>query len=303
MCFFEFFFTMSSLPPFFAWDVSTILFFILCFFFLIMVFDKFFLAKKRSDNQYFPKGRIARIKAIFYFLGFLKFNNLEKEKGKPFLIRWALSFYPVILLVFVIRSFMFEPFQIPSNSMMPTLLTGDFILVNKWTYGLRLPVTNTKILSINEPKRGDVLVFRYPNYEGNKSRAGKDFIKRVIGIPGDKIVYKNEQLFVNGVKATYKNKGIYTGVESGDWLTGYTLLNEKTAEKNHDILVIPKKHSKDVSITVPKNKYFVMGDNRLNSADSRYWGFVPEEFIIGKAFLIWFHFDKSLKFNRLGFFD
>jgi signal peptidase I len=291
--------------PFFAWDVSTILFFVLVFFFLVIVIDKFFI---KSDSQVLPKKTNAKVKAVLYFLLFLKYKK-DSDENKPFLIRTALSFYPVILLVFAIRTFMFEPFQIPSNSMMPNLLTGDFLLVDKHSYGLRFPLTNTKFIAVSKPKRGDIIVFRYPNYEQSKEQKGRDYIKRLIAIPGDRVKYIGHKLFINGTKADYKIIDIYKGLKSGKEMTGFPYKKEIISkDKSYSILFNPRENRcttnkpyyfggtpktlKDcVEITVPKGMYFVMGDNRDNSADSRFWGFVPEDYIIGEAIVIWFHWD------------
>lgn len=291
---------------FFAWDVSTILFFLLCFFFLVVLIDKLFI--KSQGKETLPKQTNKKIKAFIYFGLFLKLKK-EEINNQPFLIRTALSFYPVILLVFVIRTFMFEPFQIPSNSMMPNLLTGDFLLVDKHSYGLRFPLTNTKLIPMSKPKRGDIIVFRYPNYENSAIQKGRDYIKRLIGIPGDKIKYVDNRLFINGKTIDYQLIGSYQGMKSGIEMTGYPYKKEMISKtKSYNILFDPKdarcttevpyqlggypKTSKDcVEITVPKGMYFVMGDNRGNSADSRFWGFVPEDYIIGEAIVIWFHWD------------
>lgn len=292
---------------FFAWDISTILFFALLLGFIIVVIDKLYFAPKRDIKKSTLRELDSKKPNIFfriiYFLLFLKISKKDTEKDKPRLVRWSISFYPVILLVFCIRSFIIEPFQIPSNSMMPTLLTGDFIFVNKFIYGIRLPVTNYKIIDISEPKRGDALVFRYPNYERNSDKKGIDYIKRIIGIPGDKIEYINDILYVNSKKVDSKYIENYVGIESGVSMTGYRKEREYLNEKGFDILIHPEYSSRGIRAIVPDGKYLVMGDNRANSSDSRFWGFVPKEYIIGKAFMIWFHYDDSFKLSRLGVFD
>ncbi|MEN8214537.1 MAG: signal peptidase I [Pseudomonadota bacterium] len=206
------------------------------------------------------------------------------------LIDISRSIFPVILVVLILRSFLFEPFKIPSGSMMPTLLVGDFIAVNKYAYGLRLPVTDTKILDVGEPQRGDVIVFRFPE---DKSI---DFIKRVIGLPGDVLEYKNKMLYVNGKPQPQQKLGVYEGVGSGKVETGDILFNEKLGEAEHRILVDPGHalrcpYLANGPVKVPPGNYFTMGDNRDNSRDSRCWGFVPEENLVGRASMIWMNLD------------
>ncbi len=222
----------------------------------------------------------------------------------PVLVEMAKSFFPVILIVFTLRSFLFEPFKIPSGSMVPTLLVGDFILVNKFTYGIRIPVMNKKIAEMNSPRRGDVMVFRYPE------DMSKDFIKRVIGTPGDTIAYKDKRLTVNGKPVTTVATGAYTDTESGAvrFFEAYT---EQLADKPHQMMVDPRFPSLDLarvrqfpnksnctynnegmSCKVPAGHFLMMGDSRDNSDDGRYWGFVPEENIVGKAILVWMNFSN-----------
>jgi len=196
----------------------------------------------------------------------------------PLLVEYSKSFLPVLLVVLILRSFLVEPFQIPSSSMLPTLQVGDFILVNKFAYGIRLPVINTKIVKVGEPQRGDVMVFRYP--ENPKV----NYIKRVIGIPGDKIAYKNKTLYINGAKASQT-------FVSEKWFPHSQLLQETLGDVSHSIFVDVAIPATDVEVVVPTGKYFMMGDNRDNSNDSRYWGFVPEANIVGKAFAVWLHWD------------
>jgi signal peptidase I len=223
-----------------------------------------------------------------------KINKLAPE---PRIVEYARSFFPVILIVLLLRSFLVEPFRIPSNSMMPTLLTGDFILVNKFAYGLRLPVLNAKFLQISEPKTGDVIVFRYPK------DPSVDYIKRVVGVPGDHIEYRNKKIYINGKPIPQKFLDSYRGVGSGIGMTGANLVNEDLDGVEHDILVDPRRHMMDMEFDVPQNRYFVMGDNRDNSNDSRFWGTVPEENLVGRAFLIWMNWDSAangIAWNRLG---
>jgi len=221
----------------------------------------------------------------------------EKLLKEPILVEYARSLFPVILAVLVLRSFLVEPFRIPSNSMMPTLLTGDFILVNKFSYGVRLPVLNSKIIDVGEPKRGDVMVFRYPK------DPSVDYIKRVIGLPGDKIAYYNKQLVVNGEPAKQEAKGTYIGIGSGVSMSGAKIRLEHLLGVEHNILIDESRGTMEGEFIVPENQYFVMGDNRDNSNDSRYWGFVPEENLVGKAFMIWMNWDSNasgIAWDRLG---
>jgi signal peptidase I len=228
----------------------------------------------------------------------------------PWYVECAKSFFPVILLVFTLRSFLVEPFKIPSGSMMPTLLAGDYILVNKYTYGLRVPILNNTFFKMNQPKRGDVFVFHYP------PQPTIDYIKRVVGVPGDKIKYQDKHLIINGKTLDVNLKNDYSYVMSFDDLDGTKRENKMTAQQSteqlgdvaHDILIhdIANQYNDDApgaklqageTITVPEGQYFAMGDNRDNSADSRVWGFVPEHNLVGKAFFIWFNFNQ---FGRIG---
>ncbi|SNS75175.1 signal peptidase I [Noviherbaspirillum humi] len=215
---------------------------------------------------------------------------------QPAWIEYSGSFFPVIALVFVLRSFLFEPFKIPSSSMVPTLVVGDLILVNKFTYGIRLPVINKKIVDVNNPQRGDVMVFKYPK------DLSLDYIKRVIGVPGDKITYRNKRLSINGKEVSYEALPDYLNEEHLNYSRQFV---EKLPGSTHRILnddrapayvpnpdAFPFRESCNYNLegftcTVPPGHYFMMGDNRDNSLDSRFWGFVPDENIVGKAFFIW----------------
>ena len=216
---------------------------------------------------------------------------------EPTWIEYCKSFFPVILAVLLLRSFLVEPFRIPSGSMMPTLLVGDFILVNKFAYGLRLPVANTKIMEIDEPERGDVVVFRYPK------DPSVDYIKRVVGLPGDTIRYANKVVYVNGRPAGQVPAGIYVGRGSGVSMSGASKRREQLGDLQHDILVMPRNPGVEGEYVVGEDEYFVMGDNRDNSNDSRYWGTVPEENLVGKAFRIWMNWDNAkggVDWDRIG---
>ncbi|ODS23012.1 signal peptidase I [Candidatus Endobugula sertula] len=211
----------------------------------------------------------------------------------PVYVEYSKSFFPVLFIVLILRSFIVEPFQIPSPSMVPTLQVGDFILVNKFIYGLRLPVARTKVLDITKPKRGDVMVFFPPNEK-------RYFIKRVVGLPGDKIIYKNNKLFVNGEKV--KETLLATLPSSRPF---YQLYEEELGDSVHQTRKIlnPLSHGPDTSYIVPEGHYYMMGDNRNNSSDSRVWKSVPEENIVGKAFAIWMHWESLLSlpsFSRVG---
>lgn len=231
---------------------------------------------------------------------------------EPMLVEYAKSFFPVILVVFGLRSFLVEPFKIPSGSMMPTLLIGDFILVNKYTYGIRLPVINQKVVQLNNPERGDVMVFRYP------ADPGLDYIKRVIGVPGDVVAYRNKKLTINGKPVPTAESGVYSYVGNGLNYISATVFNESLKAEPHAMMTEADKPSvfppqvadfpyrencsynvdgEGFSCTVPAGQYFMMGDNRDASNDSRYWGFVPDKNIVGKAFFIWMSFDD---FSRIG---
>ena len=220
---------------------------------------------------------------------------------EPVVVDMARAFFPVIVIVFLIRSFWVEPFKIPSGSMKPTLLVGDFILVNKYTYGIRLPVVNKKIIDINPIKRGDVVVFRYP------ANPNVDYIKRVVGTPGDRVVYRNKRLTVNDELAPIQSSGYYTDAEL-NYLRLPTY-SEKLGDHTHQMMVVPAQPPVDLaqvqqfanrgnceynddgfSCTVPPGNYFMMGDNRDQSSDSRYWGFVADDHIKGRAFLVWMNF-------------
>jgi len=217
-----------------------------------------------------------------------------ESRHEPVVIEYARSFFPVLLIVLIVRSFLFEPFRIPSSSMVPTLLVGDFIFVNKFTYGLRLPVVNTKIVDIGDPGRGDVIVFKLPSDQGT------NYIKRLIGLPGDVVRYENRRLYINGERVDVEAMGQYRG--EGD--AGALLYNETLGEVGHKILLMPGRRSLEGTFKVPPGHYFMMGDNRDNSKDSRYRGvgIIPESLIVGKAVRIWMSWSipKMPKWERIG---
>lgn len=230
---------------------------------------------------------------IYYLLT----NKAMSEGKEPILVEYARSFFPVLFAVLVLRSFIAEPFRIPSGSMLPTLEIGDFILVNKFSYGVRLPVLHNKVIEMGEPKRGDVAVFRYP--VDNKTA----YIKRIIGLPGDKIEWRNKQLFVNNKAVEQIPLGDYIAVDRHANTQSTLRLKEKLADTDHDIIIEPNTRGRSGKTTVPEGVYFVMGDNRDNSNDSRFWGFVPEENLVGKAMIVWMHMNfavDGIKFSRIG---
>lgn len=249
----------------------------------------------------------------------------------PYIVDTAQQIFPVIAFVLVLRSFLYEPFQIPSGSMMPTLLVGDFILVEKYAYGLKDPVFRHKFYATGEPERGDVVVFKYPE------NTNVDYIKRVVGLPGDTVVYQNEQVYIKpkctdemttcpkleAVSKTFVNQGEF--VQNMTQLAQYT---EQLGDATHGILVNPVLEAHPSNFytqpgtrrnewVVPEGQYFVLGDNRDNSRDSRFWGFVPDENLVGKAVAIWISFEferdkddilptwvpTGVRFDRVGGID
>jgi signal peptidase I len=234
----------------------------------------------------------------------LRHGRAAGEK-QPWWVEYSVSFFPVILIVFLLRSFLVEPFKIPSSSMVPTLLVGDFILVNKFTYGIRLPVANKKVVPLHDPQRGDVMVFRYPE------DPSLDYIKRVVGVPGDRIEYRNKRLTINGVPVPVKQVDDYLSkermqfskrfVETLNGVEHQILIEDDapsmmTSSRSFPYSANCNYNTNGLACTVPPGHYFMMGDNRDNSSDSRVWGFVPDENIVGRAFFIW------LNLNELGRF-
>jgi signal peptidase I len=232
------------------------------------------------------------------YLLILKSKGLTfDEKNEPILVEYARSFFPIVLIVLLLRSFIAEPFRIPSGSMMPTLLVGDFILVNKFTYGIRLPVINKKIIELSEPNRGDIVVFRYPK------DPTVDYIKRIVGLPGDKVVNKKKKLTINDLPVQQTSLGSYQGLGQGEEMSGAEDLLENLTGVEHRILIRNGTPTVEFVYVVPEGNYFAMGDNRDNSNDSRYWGPVPEANLVGKAFFIWMSWDwqnKGVGFDRIG---
>jgi signal peptidase I len=252
------------------------------------------------------------VTGVIWLLDIVWLAPARKRKGadsRPMWLEYTAGLFPVIVVVFLLRSFLFEPFKIPSGSMIPTLLVGDLILVNKFTYGVRLPVINTKIIDVGDPKRGDVMVFRFPK------DPSVDYIKRVVGIPGDTVTFENNRLTINGQAVALRDAGEFY---DGDRLVYYRQYSETLGETEHKLLTDLEKPSfvsgadafpfrdqcsygrSGLTCKVPKGHYFMMGDNRENSLDSRYWGFVPEQNIVGRAFFIWMNFGD---FGRIGRFQ
>jgi signal peptidase I len=260
---------------------------------------------------------LSGITGVVWLIDALFFNKARLAENPPIKdpvpVEYAKSFFPVLFAILLIRSFVYEPFKIPSGSMIPTFHIGDFILVNKFAYGMRLPVLNNKIIAIGEPKRGDIIVFRYPGGSrmGEAPPVGTPYVKRCVGLPGDKIAFFNHQLSINGVPVSAEEIGPYSSKGLGQTGKGFrggeaTLLFEHLPGRDHQALWFGTPNdptSLDGEWTVPDNMYFAMGDNRDNSADSRDWGFVPEENLMGRADLIWMNFDSErpgwVAWNRL----
>ena len=227
----------------------------------------------------------------------------DQGKKEPVAVEYAKAFFPVILIVFLLRSFLVEPFHIPSGSMMPGLVAGDFILVKKYEYGIRLPIINRKIVSTKDPERGDVVVFRYPQ------QPSTNYIKRAIGLPGDRVVYSNKTLYINGKRIEQFGASPEMMRESNGLLTQMKRLTESLDSRQYSIYIDPNSGLETREFEVPENSYFVMGDNRDRSNDSRYWGFVEDKYLVGKAFYIWLSWKENdgegwfwqrIQWNRIG---
>ena len=248
---------------------------------IIWLLDSVFLSRPRAERlaalqQQFPKWNDRESADAKLFI-----DAATRDASEPVIVEYAKSFFPVLAFVLVLRSFLYEPFQIPSSSMVPTLQVGDYILVNKFNYGLRLPVTRTKVWDVSSPERGDVMVF-YPPHANTTY-----YIKRVIGVPGDRIQYRNKQLTVNGKPVPREwlaeipgSRRLHIGLE------------QPRDDKSHLVQVDLSRPIRDFSVVVRPGHYFMMGDNRDNSSDSRVWGQVPERDIVGQAVAIWLHWES-----------
>lgn len=276
--------------------------------------ERFYFLPKRQQAVAALEANDIQRRAELQKMGIAQVDgDIREAKVKllmqPWWLDWTAGLFPVIIVVFLLRSFLFEPFKIPSGSMIPTLLVGDLILVNKFTYGIRLPVLNTKITEGNKPQRGDVMVFRYP------PKPSLDYIKRVVGVPGDTVAYLNKRLTINGqVVETTALPEFF----DEDAMRYFKQFEETVGEKKHRVLndvdrpaFVPGADKfegyeacsytvEGVTCKVPEGHYFMMGDNRDNSLDSRYWGFVPDQNIVGKAFFVWMNFGNL---KRIGGFN
>ena len=294
-----------------SWDFALILFVLLVITGAVWALDFFWLRARRRRKA---EAEMAVYDAAPTGVGSIEAARLrqaayDKAHRVPWFIEYCVSFFPVILFVFVLRSFIVEPFRIPSGSMLPTLQNGDLILVNKYEYGIRLPVIDKKIIEVGEPARGDVVVFRYP------VDPSIDYIKRVIGVGGDEVVYRNKTLYLNGKEVPHTPDGDYYEPDRSAYVSQYIetiddethkiLLNKRSLQDLMPISDFPYRDQCNyfpggMRCVVPEGHYFMMGDNRDNSLDSRYWGFVPEQNIVGRAFFIWMNFGDL---GRIGRFD
>lgn len=285
---------------------------------IVWVLDVFYLAKKRHARAAAVLSEFDARNAKLAGEGIKPDHTGRAElqaslMRQPTWIEYSGSFFPVIALVFGLRSFLYEPFKIPSTSMVPTLQVGDLILVNKYTYGIRLPIINKKIIEVSDPQRGDVMVFKYPE------NMALDYIKRVVGVPGDMVTYRNKRLIVNGKQVSYKALPDYLDEET---LSYSKHLTENLNGVSHRILNNPRApafvanphdfpnrelctyDADGFTCKVPAGQYFMMGDNRDNSLDSRYWGFVPDKNIVGKAFFVWLNLNNfPNNLGRIGSFQ
>lgn len=245
---------------------------------LVWLIDAYFFAGRRRGG-----GREA--------------DGAGEPAADPAIVEYARSFFPVLLIVLVLRSFVAEPFRIPSESMLPTLQVGDFIVVNKFSYGVRLPVLHTKVIDTGAPERGDVVVFRYPR------NPSVNYIKRIVGLPGDRIAYYNRRLFVNGTPVSMERVGPYLPPGADDVEEPLIRYRESLDGGGHALALDPSGRSLEGEFAVPEGEYFVMGDNRDHSNDSRRWGGVPEANLVGEAEMIWMHWDWNgggIGWSRIG---
>jgi len=294
-------------------NFALILFVLLVISFVMWLLDVLWLGRQRraaADAALadFDARNAAKVGVNGQVLAAERTALATKLAQRPWYLEYTASFFPVILIVFVLRSFLFEPFRIPSGSMIPTLQIGDLILVNKYQYGIRLPVIHRKVVDLGSPQRGDVVVFRFPH------NPSQDYIKRVVGLPGDRVEYAERRLSINGQPVPVRSLPRYF---EEDRVQYYSQFEEALGNVEHRIIVsegpgVPamrafahthpqscRYDASGVSCTVPPGHYFVMGDNRDNSEDSRFWGFVPDENIVGRAFFIWMNFGNI---GRIGSF-
>jgi len=293
-----------------SWDFALILFLLMVLTGVVWCLDFFYLRARRRTQGVAAMAALEPAVAGMGQADALRIRQeaYDKANRAPWWVEYCVSFFPVILFVFALRSFVVEPFRIPSGSMLPTLKDGDLILVNKFQYGLRLPVLDKKVIELGSPRRGDVMVFRYP------VDPKVDYIKRVVGLPGDVVQYQNKVLSINGQRIEHVRDGDYFEPDRSAYVGRYTeqlgqvshniLLNKQAPQDYMAISDYPYRKNCEylgngVRCTVPPGHYFVMGDNRDNSLDSRYWGFVPDEYIVGRAFFIWMNFSEP---SRIGGF-
>ena len=292
-----------------SWNFALILFVLLVITGVIWIWDMTVLRKRRYRRV---QAALVSCEAALALASAEEAERLRRQTAElagrvPWWIEYAVSFFPVILFVFVLRSFIVEPFRIPSGSMLPTLQSGDLILVNKFSYGIRLPVLQKKIIELGTPQRADVIVFRYP------VDPSVDYIKRVVGLPGDEVAYLDKKLYINGNIVPHERDGDYFEPDRVAYTAQY---KEQLGDVGHEILLDEGKLQEfapiwqfphfancqyvrhGVRCRVPPGYYFAMGDNRDNSADSRYWGFVPDANIVGKAFFIWMNFTDLSRIGR-----
>ena len=294
-----------------SWNFALILFVLLVVTGVIWLADRLWLRQRRRERVAVALAQAERDSAGLSAEEVTQRKYAaQQQAGRPsWVVEYAVSFFPVILFVFVLRSFVVEPFRIPSGSMLPTLQSGDLILVNKFSYGIRLPVLDRKVVELGAPQRGDVMVFRYP------VDTQVDYIKRVVGVPGDEVAYLDKKLYLNGQEVPRTRTGDYFEPDRVAYTAQFDeklgevehriLLDERSFQDIGPILAYPNRKAcnyqrNGIRCTVPEGHYFVMGDNRDNSLDSRYWGFVPDGNIVGKAFFIWMNFGDL---GRIGRFD
>lgn len=293
-----------------SWDFALILFVLLVVTGTVWCLDVLWLKNQRRTSAVAAMGAIEPAVAGLdkAEAARLRQEAYDKANRPPWWVEYCTSFFPVILVVFLLRSFLFEPFRIPSGSMLPTLQNGDLILVNKYEYGIRLPVLDRKIIEVGDPQRGDVVVFRYP------VDPSIDYIKRVVGVPGDVVQYRDKVLTINGERVETVRTGDYYEPDRSSYVGRYT---EVLGNVQHDILLNRQQRQEYMPIsnfplrdhceygggglrcTVPAGHYFMMGDNRDNSLDSRYWGFVPDRYIVGRAFMVWMNFSEPSRIGRV----